>query len=209
MVQSTVKSSTMAGNHFNEPQLRKMLVGSGKRVPMSLLPLWEVETWAWNSANSEATSLSLSLLVLPHPAAMTGLEFSRAPKVLVLLERKLKLCHVDTSFQDIRGHPGVCKNKPTWETSLLSFLKNLLKRTKALSKSRVTSLYFTGPHDNPVRWAGQMLSGSSCLNTWEESDSEKLGDFSLTNWTHAEVYRALSIKPTRYHTIEHWFCKIS
>lgn len=90
MVQSTVTSNTMAGNHFNEPGVRKTLVGSGKRVPKSLLPLWEVETWAWNSANSEATSLSLSLLVLPHPAAMTWLEFSRAPKVLVLLERKLK-----------------------------------------------------------------------------------------------------------------------
>lgn len=35
----------------------------------------------------------------------------------------------------------------------------------------------TGPHDNPVRWAGQMLSASSCLNTREESDAEKLGDF--------------------------------
>ena len=54
----------------------------------------EAETWAWNSASNEVASLSLFLLVLPHPAAMTGLEFSEAYTILVLLEKTLKLHHV-------------------------------------------------------------------------------------------------------------------
>lgn len=87
-----------------------MLVGSGEFVPMSVLPSREVETWAWNSANSEVTSLSLSLLVLQHPVAMTGLEFSQGHKFLVLLERKFKLYHMGILFKDIQGHTRVYEN---------------------------------------------------------------------------------------------------
>lgn len=93
-----------------------MPMSSGTFVPISVLPLREDETWAWNSANSEVTSLSLSWLVLPHPAAMTALVSSRARKVPVLLERKFKFRHLDILFKDIRGYPGVCRNIPTWES---------------------------------------------------------------------------------------------
>lgn len=117
-------------HHFNQPEIHETLPGSGKFLPISVLPLREVETWAWRSANSEAASLSLSLLVLPHPAAMTGLEFSREHTILVLSEKTLKLYHVDIVSKGIQGQTKAQNTKPTWET-LLSFLKSLLTGTKA------------------------------------------------------------------------------
>ena len=103
-------------SNFNQPRIHKTLTGSGRFIPKSILPLREAETWAWNSASSEVASLSLFLLVLSHPEAMTGLEFSEAHMILVLLERRLKLHYLNIVSKDIQGHTRAQKNtEPTWD----------------------------------------------------------------------------------------------
>lgn len=71
-------------SHSDESELDRMLLGSGKFVLTSALPFPEAETWAWNSASNEVTSLFLSWLCPQHPAATTGLGPSQAHTVLVL-----------------------------------------------------------------------------------------------------------------------------
>ena len=131
-------------NSLNQPGIHKMLTGSGKFLPMSVLPFWEVETWAWNSANSEVTSLSLFLLVLPHPAAVTGLEFSEAHMILVLLRENIEITPRGCCFQrHSRSYQSIEEHRTNSGNFLLSFLKRLFTGIKAFINSSVLSLHFT------------------------------------------------------------------